>query len=121
MQNGNLIIVFNYLVLNNYPTQFINQYIWKIKLKGIICGINKNNNNNKLGNLLDNLNNTKNAIISISCYCNISEIVKRLFENKDVKFFSTIDSRLDIHQVGWKSLWNSEKSNVVYKISCKYY
>ena len=107
----NLNIIKEYLILNNYPTKFIDKYIKKITIEIY----NENNTTlNKTNPVLE----TK-KIISISFYGKISENVKRIIAKQNINIIFRVDSKLNkIIKLGKDVLEKSEVSNVVYKLEC---
>ena len=77
----NLKLAFTCLIINCYPSQFINKHITK-RLIEIIS--KRNHYNNDLEILLNHSINTNVPVVSIPYYDNLSEIVERFLQKYDV-------------------------------------
>ena len=79
-------IIQEYLILNNYPVEFIDKYIKKRTIE-------IHNKNNTKTNMISDLDTKK--IISIPFYGKISENVNRMISKYNINIIFRVDSKLD--------------------------
>ena len=112
----NLKLPSKFLILNGYPSHFINKHIRR-RLREIHA--RTSNHEFVLKNSPNVSSTTNNSILSIPYYGSLSEVVRRLLQKYQAKIVFRINSKLDKFITLGKNPYEvGEQNNVVYKISC---
>ena len=104
-------MVYELLVMSNYPSKFITNYIYRKRVEIR----NRNNNNYDFNKDIEFINR---RVISIPYYGDISENIKRLFKHINVRIVFRSESRLNTFiKTGKDPSDCLNRKNVIYRFS----